>query len=184
MRVGYVRISTTRQTEDLQRDALAAASCERVFEDVASGAKDDRAGLAEALEFMRPGDVLVVWRFDRLARSLRNLIDLVNQLRDGGVELISLREGVDTTTPAGRFAFHLFGAVAEFERDLIRERVQAGLAAARARGRVGGRPKKATAALVAEAQRLYDARVLSMAQITKATGLGKTTLYRVLEVQK
>src|SRR5437764_1930616 len=140
MHIGYARISTGEQTLALQEDALKAAGCERLLTDTASGAKTERPGLAKALEQLRSGDSLVVWRLDRLGRSLRHLIDTLLELDSRGVGFKSLTESIDTTTPGGKLIFHVFGALAEFERDLIRERTNAGLAAARARGRKGGRP--------------------------------------------
>jgi DNA invertase Pin-like site-specific DNA recombinase len=157
MLIGYARISTGDQTLDLQRDALAVAGCGRVFEDVASGAKASRPGLEEALSYLRAGDTLVVWRLDRLGRSLPHLIETIAALAERGIGFWSLTEQIDTTTSGGKLIFHVFGALAEFERDLIRERTQAGLAAARARGRKGGRPKKlADPKKLALAQQLYD----------------------------
>src|SRR5512146_3189384 len=141
MLVGYARVSTADQTPALQRDALSAAGCGRLFTDTASGAKAERPGLDEALEFLRPGDTLVVWRLDRLGRSLRHLIETVSLLEQRGIGFRSLQESIDTTTSGGKLVFHVFGALAEFERDLIRERTSAGLLAARARGRKGGRPR-------------------------------------------
>src|SRR5512135_3247749 len=136
MLVGYARVSTTDQTLALQRDALTRAGCSRIFEDTASGARTDRSGLDLALSFLRDReDTLVVWRLDRLGRSLRHLIDTVGALQERGIGFRSLQEQIDTTTSGGRLVLHVFGALAEFERDLIRERTQAGLAAARARGR-------------------------------------------------
>src|SRR4051794_25367946 len=140
MLIGYARCSTECQKLDLQTDALAKAGCEKVFTDIASGAKDDRAGLAEALAFARSGDTLVVWKLDRLGRSLPHLIATVKDLAPRGVGFRSVQESIDTTTPAGKLFFHVMGALAEFERDLIRERTQAGLQSARARGKLGGRP--------------------------------------------
>jgi DNA invertase Pin-like site-specific DNA recombinase len=144
MLVGYVRVSSEsdRQTTDLQRDALLAAGIDvrHLFEDHASGAQDDRPGLAGALAFVRPGDVLVVWKLDRLGRSLSHLISIVNTLKEQRVAFRSLTEGMDTTTPSGELLFHVFGALAQYERALTQERVRAGLAAARRRGRIGGRP--------------------------------------------
>src|SRR5437588_4732371 len=140
MQIGYARISTGEQTLDLQRDALERAGCEKLFTDTASGAKTERPGLSKALEQLRSGDTLVVWRLDRLGRSLRHLIDTLLELDSHGVGFKSLTESIDTTTPGGKLIFHIFGALAEFERDLIRERTNAGMAAARARGRLGGRP--------------------------------------------
>src|SRR3954467_10501673 len=138
MLVGYARVSTEDQNLDLQRDALTRAGCERIFTDVASGAKDDRTGLAGALAFLRPGDTLVVWKLDRLGRSLKHLIETVTALQARKIGFRSPQESIDTTTSGGKLIFHVFGALAEFERDLIRERTQAGLQAARARGRKGG----------------------------------------------
>lgn len=144
MLVGYMRVSSEsdRQTTDLQRDALLAAGIDprNLFEDHASGAQDDRPGLAGALAFVRPADVLVVWKLDRLGRSLSHLIAIVNDLKDRRIAFRSLTEGMDTTTPAGELLFHVFGALAQYERALTQERVRAGLAAARRRGRIGGRP--------------------------------------------
>ena len=142
MKIGYARISTVEQNVELQVDALKAAGCEKLFQDVASGAKSDRQGLAEAIEYARSGDVLTVWKLDRLGRSLKHLIETVNYLHDKGVGFASVQESIDTTTSGGKLIFHVFGALAEFERELIRERTTAGLAAARARGRTGGRKQK------------------------------------------
>ena len=138
MLIGYARVSTDDQNLDLQRDALQQAGCERVFEDTASGAKAERVGLVALMEVLRVGDTVVIWRMDRLGRSLKDLIALVERLEAVGVGLRSLQEKIDTTSSGGRLVFHLFGALAEFERNLIRERTQAGLTAARARGRYGG----------------------------------------------
>jgi DNA invertase Pin-like site-specific DNA recombinase len=137
-RVGYARVSTLEQDPALQRDALAAAGCTKMFEDRASGARADRPGLGQALAFLREGDVLVVWKLDRLGRSLVHLVETVGSLAARGVGFRSLTEAIDTTTPGGRLVFHLFAALGQFERDLIRERTRAGLAAAAARGRRGG----------------------------------------------
>ncbi len=156
--IGYARVSTTEQNPTLQLDALQAAGCERVFTEEASGAVAERPELARALDHLRPGDTLVVWKLDRLGRSLRHLIDTVRGLEDRGGGFRSLQEQVDTTTPGGRLVFHVFGALAEFERDLIRERTHAGLAAARARGRRGGRPTVMTPEKRKAAHQLYDAR--------------------------
>src|SRR5436305_65296 len=152
MKIGYARVSTEDQTVDLQLDALTQAGCERICKDVISGAKDARPGLAQALDFLRPSDVLVVWRLDRLGRTLRYLIELMNRLNERGVGFQSLTEQIDTTTPGGKLVFHIFGALAEFERDLILERTKAGLAAARARGRLGGRKRILTPAQVVVAR--------------------------------
>ena len=138
MLIGYARVSTDDQNLNLQKDALTRAGCERILEDRQSGAKADRPGLRDALDYARDGDTLTVWRLDRLSRSLKDLIDLVSQLEARGIGLKSLHESIDTTSSSGKLIFHVFGALAEFERNLIRERTQAGLAAARARGRRGG----------------------------------------------
>ncbi|MDD2950735.1 MAG: recombinase family protein [Sulfuricurvum sp.] len=145
MLIGYMRVSTDgdRQSTDLQRDALMSAGVDarNIFEDKASGSKDDRVGLAKALDYVKEGDTLVVWKLDRLGRSLPHLIEIVSQLKSKGVGFKSLTEGMDTSSPSGELLFHVFGALAQFERSLIQERVNAGLAAARKRGRIGGRPR-------------------------------------------
>lgn len=141
MLIGYVRVSTDDQNLCLQKDALAEAGCDRIFEDHLSGAKPERSGLSEVLSYARVGDTIVVWRLDRLSRSLRDLIEMVGRLDSLGINLISLNESIDTSSSTGKLVFHLFGALAEFERNLIQERTRAGLQAARVRGRNGGRPK-------------------------------------------
>ena len=182
MDIGYARVSTGEQTLDLQLDALTAAGCGKVFEETASGAKADRPVLTEVLSYLRGGDTLVVWRLDRLGRSLQHLIETVSLLAERGIGFKSLTEQIDTTTSGGKLVFHVFGALAEFERDLIRERTQAGLAAARARGRVGGRPKKlADAKQLALARALYDGGQTDVATICRALGVSRATLYRVLK---
>jgi DNA invertase Pin-like site-specific DNA recombinase len=179
--IGYARISNQEQHLDLQHDALVRAGCEKVFTDTVSGASTERGGLAAALEYLRPGDTLVVWRLDRLGRSLKHLIDTITRLDDAGVGFCSLQESIDTTTPGGKLVFHVFGALAEFERDLIRERTRAGLTAARARGRRGGRPRKLeTPTKVAAAHALYNDKRNSVAEICNALGVSRATLYRYL----
>jgi DNA invertase Pin-like site-specific DNA recombinase len=181
--IGYARVSTFEQLLDLQQDALIAAGCTRIFTDTASGARGDRSGLEQALDYVREGDVLVVWRLDRLGRSLKYLIEIITRLNERGIGFKSLTEQIDTTTSGGKLIFHVFGALAEFERDVIRERTQAGLAAARARGRMGGRPKKlGTAGKVAMAQALYDDQSHSIADICKTLGISRTTLYRYVQI--
>ena len=145
MLIGYARVSTHDQTLHLQRDALEKAGCEQIFTDQVSGTKTERKGLSEALSHLRTGDTLVVWRLDRLGRSLRHLIDTVTMLHEKGIGFKSLQENIDTTTSGGKLVFHIFGALAEFEREIIKERTQAGLQSARSRGKVGGRPKALTA---------------------------------------
>ncbi len=181
MNIGYARVSTFDQTLALQQDALATAKCDRVFTDTISGAKSERPGLTEALDFLRAGDVLVVWRLDRLGRSLKMLIETLTLLSERGIGFKSLTEQIDTTTPGGKLIFHVFGALAEFERDLVRERTQAGLAAARARGRKGGRPKKLnTPGRLAMARSLYADTNNSIEDICKTLGISRATLYRYI----
>jgi DNA invertase Pin-like site-specific DNA recombinase len=181
--VGYARVSPFEQLLDLQRDALHAAGCNRIFTDTASGGRSDRTGLQQALDYVREGDVLVVWRLDRLGRSLKYLIEIITTLNERGVGFKSLTEQIDSTASGGKLIFHVFGALAEFERDIIRERTQAGLAAARARGRMGGRPKKLDgASKVAMAQALYDDKTHSVADICKTLGISRTTLYRYIQI--
>ena len=179
--VGYARISRINQNADLQRDALEAAGCSRVFVDQASGKLDQRRELIKALEYLRSGDTLVVWRLDRLGRSLRHLIETVNHLEECGVGFRSLQENIDSTTPGGKLIFHVFGALAEFERDLISERTLAGLEAARARGRRGGRPTVMTPEKLEVARKMYEARQHTVAAIGDVVGVSRATLYRHLE---
>jgi DNA invertase Pin-like site-specific DNA recombinase len=178
--LGYARVSTFEQDPALQLDALAAAGCDRVFTDQASGALEDRVELARMLDHARDGDTLVVWRLDRLGRSVRHLVDTVMELERRGVGFRSLSESIDTTTSGGRLVFHVFAALAEFERDLIRERTRAGLLAARARGRNGGRPSVMTAEKLRVARELYGAREHTTAQIAAVLGVSRATLYRHL----
>jgi DNA invertase Pin-like site-specific DNA recombinase len=178
--LGYARVSTTDQHPDLQVDALTQAGCYRVFTDRASGARADRPQLTAVLDQLRPGDTLVVWKLDRLGRSLRHLVDTVTGLAARGVGFCSLQEQVDTTTPGGKLVFHVFAALAEFERDLVRERTTAGLAAARARGRTGGRPTVMTPAKLAVARRLYASGEQTVAAIAATLGVSRTSIYRHL----
>ena len=180
MLIGYARVSTHEQNLDLQTQALAQAGCERIFEDTISGAASERTGLSEALAYAREGDTLLVWRLDRLGRSLKNLIEIVSDLEERGVGFRSLQESINTTTSGGRMVFHLFGALAEFERNLIRERTLAGLAAARARGRKGGRPRKLSEKQVDLARRLYREKRHSVRDICQILGIAKPTLYEYL----
>jgi len=180
MLIGYARVSTDDQNLDLQRDALQAAGCERVFEDMVSGARADRSGLATLMSMLRAGDTVVIWRLDRLGRSLKNLIELVERFEAAKVGLRSLQENIDTTSSGGRLVFHLFGALAEFERSLIRERTQAGLAAARVRGRMGGRPKRLDPVKLALALRLHQEGKHTIKEICQMMGISKSTLYNYL----
>jgi DNA invertase Pin-like site-specific DNA recombinase len=173
MKIGYARVSTLEQNAQLQQDALNEAGCEKIYTDQVSGVKEDRPGLQEALDYVRKGDSLVVWRLDRLGRSLKHL-------ESRSVGLVSLQEGLDTTTAGGRLIFHIFGALAEFERNLIRERTQAGLAAARARGRKGGRKHKLEPEQVETLHRMYHSKQHSIKEICQVMGISKPTLYAYL----
>lgn len=181
---GYARVSTSEQNPELQIDALNSAGCDRIFTDHASGAKEHRPELDHMLEMLREGDTVVVWKLDRLGRSVQNLVALVNRFNDMGVQFRSLTEQIDTTTPGGVLIFNVFGAMAQFERDLIRERTNAGLKAARARGRKGGRPARLTAEQVKEVRRKYDGGTMTVDEIAKLMDVGRTTIYRALEKTK
>jgi DNA invertase Pin-like site-specific DNA recombinase len=182
MKIGYVRVSKQEQHEALQIDALKEAGCDKWFVDKMTGSKAERKGLDEALAYVRPGDTFVVWKLDRAGRSLTHLIELLKNLQKRGIEFISLTEKIDTTTPGGKLTFHLMGALAEFERDLIRERTNAGLVAARARGRIGGRPRKLkTNGKVALAQRMFADQSHSIPEICAALGISRATLYRYVK---
>src|SRR5215218_516910 len=178
MKVGYVRVSRQDQNPDLQRREVEAAGCEKIFEEKVSSRKERRPVLQEALDYVRPGDVLVVWRLDRLGRSLKELIELVGDLQERGVEFKSLRESLDTTTPGGKLIFHVFASIAEFERDIIRERTMEGLEAARARGRKGGRKRAMDEKKVALASAMLKERSNSVGDICEALGVSRSTLYR------
>ena len=180
MQIGYARVSTEDQRLDLQLDALREAKCDKIFKDVASGAQSDREGLDHAKKYLRPGDTLVVWKLDRLGRSLKHLIDVVNGLNLKGVFFRSLQENIDTASSGGKLTFHLFGALAEFERDIIRERTKAGLEAARARGRVGGRPKLLDEKKVAVARQLMSNPSNKPLDVARTLGISRATLYRYL----
>ena len=179
--VGYGRISTNDQNVDAQRDALTAAGCERIFLDTASGKLARRPKLDAVLDFLRPGDTLVITKLDRLGRSVRNLIDLSATLAERGVDLRVLNQGIDTSTPGGKLTFHILGAIAEFERDLISERTRDGLEAARARGRKGGRRPKMTPAKLVTARKLYDGGEHTVAQIAGIIGVSRLTVHRALD---
>lgn len=178
--IGYARVSTVEQDTALQTDALSKAGCERIFEDTASGAKADRLGLAAALSYAREGDALVVWRLDRLGRSLSHLIEMISALEERGVGFRSITESIDTTTSGGRLIFHVFGALGQFERDLIRERTKAGLAAAAARGRKGGRKPVVSTEKLQRAQELI-ANGLTVREAAARIKVGKTALYAALQ---
>jgi DNA invertase Pin-like site-specific DNA recombinase len=185
MYIGYARVSTEDQTLDLQKDALEKIGCTKIFTDTASGAKAERKGLEEALSYVREGDILVVWRLDRLGRSLKHLIETITELNNRKIGFKSIQENIDTTTSGGKLVFHIFGALAEFERDIIRERTNAGLTAARARGRLGGRPKAKslnTPKKVATAQALYDNKKITIDEICRMLNVSRATLYRYIKV--
>jgi DNA invertase Pin-like site-specific DNA recombinase len=178
--LGYARVSTTDQQSQLQVDALDRAGCYLIFTKTASGARTDRPTLEQLLDQLRPGDTLVVWKLDRLGRSLRDLVDTITGLAERGVGFRSLQEAIDTTTPGGKLVFHVFAALAEFERDLIRERTNAGLAAARARGRHGGRPPVLTGHKLQVAQEMCRSGEYSVAAIATTLGVSRASIYRHL----
>jgi len=178
--IGYARVSTSDQNVDLQTDALKKAGCSKIFTDTISGAKEDRGGLSSAMHFMREGDVLVVWRLDRLGRSLTHLIGIVNTLEERGIGFRSLSESMDTTTPAGRLFFHVFGAIGQFERELIRERTKAGLSAAAERGRKGGRKPVINEDILKKAKILLTQK-LTVREVAARLKVGKTALYTALK---
>jgi DNA invertase Pin-like site-specific DNA recombinase len=181
MLVGYARISTTDQTLDLQHDALTKAGCTKIFTDTASGAKAEREGLTEALAYVRAGDTLVVWKLDRLGRSLKDLIERITELNNRNIGFRSITENIDTTTSGGKLIFHIFGALAEFERDIIRERTNAGLEAARSRGKKGGRPRALTPQKIQLARRLYADKNTSVSEICNILGISRHTLQRYVK---
>jgi DNA invertase Pin-like site-specific DNA recombinase len=180
MKIGYARVSTDDQETNLQIDALKRAKCERIYQEKASGAKADRPELIKMLDNARKGDVVIVWKFDRLARSIRQLLDTAAMLEKRSVELCSLTEQINTATPGGKLTFHLFAALAEFERDILRERVNAGLKAARKRGRVGGRPQSLTEADLKKARALLGSGAYTKAEAAREVGVCRHTLWRRL----
>jgi DNA invertase Pin-like site-specific DNA recombinase len=184
MLIGYGRVSTDDQKLDLQMDALRQAGCEKLFSDVASGAKSQRAGLDAALAFAREGDVLVVWKLDRLGRSLQHLLETVTNLQKRGIGFRSLQENIDTTTAGGKLIFHLFGALAEFERELIRERTNAGLRASRARGKKGGRRSVMDEKKIRQARALMADSANKIADICTILKVSKSTLYKYVKEAK
>ncbi|HBS6354304.1 TPA: recombinase family protein [Klebsiella variicola subsp. variicola] len=177
MLIGYARVSTGDQNLDLQKNALARAECEQIFEDTASGKNARRPGLRRAIRRLKPGDSLVVWKLDRLGRSVRDLITLVSELQDRGIHFRSLTDSIDTSTPAGRFFFHVMSALAEMERELIVERTRAGLAAAREQGRVGGRRRVMTEEVVERCRRMLE-NGATRHQIADVIGVGVKTIYK------
>jgi len=181
MKIGYCRVSTTDQNLNLQTDALNIAGCEKIFNDVISGAKSKRLGLTGVIEYARKGDTIVVWRLDRLGRSLKDLIAIVGELENKGVELESLHESINTKTSSGKLYFHMFAALAEFERNIISERTKAGLDAARARGRLGGRPKGLSKSRRKHAVELYNAKEKPIKEICEIMSISKPTLYKYID---
>lgn len=180
MKIGYARVSTDAQETHLQMDALKRARCSRIYQEKASGAKTERPELMRLLDSARKGDVVIVWKLDRLARSLRQLIDTTVLLNERGVELHSLTENINTTTPSGKLTFHLFASLAEFERDILRQRVNAGLKAARRRGRVGGRPKSLNDDDMKKARALLRSGDYTKVQVAKELEVSRHTLWRAL----
>ena len=178
MLIGYARVSTLDQNLELQREALTKAGCQKVFEDKVSGTRADRPGLGKAQEMLREGDTLVVWKLDRLGRSVKQLVDLVGEFHKQGIQFKSLTDAIDTGTPSGRFFFHVMASLAEMERELIVERTRAGLASARARGRHGGRPFKMTPAKLRLAQAAMGKPETKVAELCAELGVTRQTLYR------
>lgn len=178
MHIGYARVSTSEQSLNLQRDALQAAGCVQLFTDVGSGVRAERPGLGAAFQACRSGDILVVWKLDRLGRSLADLVQTIGKLAERGIGFQSLQEQIDTTTASGKLIFHIFASLAEFERDLIRERTKAGLAAARARGRRGGRPKGVDQKKQKAARALKKNGAYSVREICEIVGISRNTYYK------
>ena len=184
MLIGYARVSTADQSLDLQIDALKKAGCEKIYHDKISGAKAERVGLSKVLELSRAGDILVIWRLDRLGRSLKDSIQISETLKSRSIGLKSLKEGIDTSTSTGQLMFNLMSVLAEFERNLILERSKAGLNAARARGKIGGRPKALDQNQQQLVVKLYNDRQHSIAQICQMMSISKPTLYSYLRRHK
>lgn len=180
MNIGYARVSTLDQSLDLQIDALNSIGCEKVFQEKITGAKLDRPELNEAINYARANDVLVVWKLDRLGRSLKDLLAIVSNLERRQIGLRSLHENIDTTTPTGKLIFHIFAALAEFEKDIIKERTNAGLVAAKARGRQGGRPKSLTEKQIALLKTLYEDKNTPISEIAKLLNISKKTIYNYI----
>jgi DNA invertase Pin-like site-specific DNA recombinase len=181
--IGYARVSTNEQHLHLQQDALEKAGCLKIYTDTISGVKSERKGLTEALDFIRDGDTLVVWRLDRLGRSLKDLIERITELHSKNIGFKSLTENIDTTTSGGKLIFHIFGALAEFERDIIMERTNAGLSAARARGRQGGRPRSSLSdnRKLQMARQMYEKKTIPVKDICKALGIPRSTFYKYMK---
>lgn len=184
MKIGYARVSTADQYLRMQEDALKNAGCDEIFTDVASGAKSQRPGLDKALEYVREGDTLVVWKLDRLGRSIQHLIQFMTSLNERKIGFKSLQENIDTSTSGGKLIFHMFSALAEFERDLIQERTQAGLKAARARGRMGGRPPLLDNRQINRMIEMYDEQKNTVAEICKIYDISRPSFYNYLKQRK
>ena len=184
MKVGYARVSTNDQHLRMQEDALKSAGCEEIYHDIASGVKTERPGLEDALAYLREGDALVVWKLDRLGRSIQHLIQTVKALSERQIGFKSLQENIDTTTSGGKLIFHIFSALAEFERDLIQERTQAGLKAARARGRMGGRPPLLDEKQVEKMLSRYDEQKLTVEEICKIHSISRPSFYNYLKKRR
>lgn len=185
MNIGYARVSTFDQNLDLQLDALKHSGCEEIFEEKISGASKERPQLSKLFSKLRHGDSVVVWKLDRLGRSLRDLIDLISKMKDLGVRFVSIQDGIDTSTATGRFTFNIFASLAEFEREIISERTKAGLASARARGRKGGRPagfSKETISKIKAVKVLYDKEDKTMNEIGEVLSISRATAYRFLNI--
>ena len=184
MKIGYARVSTKHQNLSLNKDTLLKEDCELIFEEKVGGAKSDRPELRRMLDQLRKGDIVIIWKLDRLGRSLRDLVNLVTEIQDKGAGLKSLNDSIDTTTPQGKLTFHLFAALAEFERDIISERTKAGLEAARARGRKGGRPKglsKSAHHKAIIAKSLYEQQQMSVKEICSQLCVARSTFYKYLK---
>ena len=184
MKIGYARVSTQDQKLELQTDALLQHGCEQIFKEKKSGKNKERPELEKMISQLRSGDTVVVWKLDRLGRSLRDLIDLVAEFKERGVDFVSLQDGINTATATGRFTFNIFASLAEFEREIIRERTKAGLDAAKARGRMGGRPaglSKEAQGKAKSAKILYDSKLKTVEEIAKQLGIGRATCYRYID---
>jgi len=183
MNIGYARVSGNNQNLDMQLDALTKADCIKIFEEKETGRRKDRPELKSMIEMLREGDRVIVYKLDRIGRSTKHLIELIELFREKGVEFVSLHENIDTSTPTGRLFFHFMAALAEFEREMIIERTKSGLAAARSRGKKGGRPRT-DKKQIDKALKLYDSKAYSVKEITDLTGISHQTLYRYLRQRK
>ncbi|MCL4135932.1 UNVERIFIED_CONTAM: hypothetical protein GTU68_012199 [Idotea baltica] len=181
MKIGYARVSTLDQNPNLQLDALKKAGCKKIFTDKASGSINDRPQLEKLRSTLREGDILVIWKLDRLSRSLKHLMEWIEFLDKEGVQLKSIQDVIDTSTSVGKFIFHVFGALGQLEKDIIRERTMAGLSAARSRGIVGGRPPKLDAKKIKRVKQLYKKKEMTVKEICEWAGISKGTLYKYIK---